>query len=106
MAEMKVGDRTRGNGHPTFIIEDMGVKQNGKIQLASDLFDEAIHAGTDAVKLNKRNLEELYPNKLLKKLYLGEKNQPYILADGESNPGAMPRISEVNLIVMEGQLSD
>lgn len=106
MAEMKVGDRTIGDGHLPFIIADLGVKQNGRIQLAFDLFDEAIHAGVDAVKLNKRNLEKLYLNKLMKKLYLGEKNLAYILADEESTPGVMTRISDVYLIVMEGQLSD
>ncbi|MBS1249807.1 MAG: N,N'-diacetyllegionaminic acid synthase [Chloroflexi bacterium] len=79
MPEMKIGDRLIGDGHPTFIIAEIGVNHNGILQYAFDLIDAAVDAGADAVKFQKRTLEDLYPQKYLDNANVGEKNLNYLL---------------------------
>jgi N-acetylneuraminate synthase len=50
MKTIKIGKKTIGKGHPTFIIAEAGVNHNGKIELAKKLIDAAFDAGADAVK--------------------------------------------------------
>ena len=79
MPEMKIGDRLIGDGHPTYIIAEIGVNHNGILDYAFQLIDAAERAGADAVKFQKRNLEKLYPAKLLVNSNVGEKNLNYLL---------------------------
>ena len=79
MAEMRIGDRLIGDGHPTYIIAEIGVNHNGMVPLAFELIDKAIDSGVDAVKFQKRNLEKLYPKKMLENVNVGEKNMAYLL---------------------------
>lgn len=58
--ELKIGERTVGPGHPTFIIAEAGVNHNGSIELARNLIDIAAEAGADAVKFQMRDAAELY----------------------------------------------
>ncbi len=79
MPEMKIGDRWVGDGHPTYVIAEIGVNHNGILDYAFQLIDAAVVAGADAVKFQKRNLEKLYPLKLLLNSNVGEKNLNYLL---------------------------
>jgi N-acetylneuraminate synthase len=79
MPEMKIGDRLIGDGHPAYIIAEIGVNHNGILQLAFELIDRAVDAGVDAVKFQKRNLKKLYPKKMLEDVNVGEKNMAYLL---------------------------
>lgn len=79
MREIKIGNQLIGEGHPTYIIAEIGVNHNGILQYAFDLIDAAVKAGVDAVKFQKRNLEDLYPEKYLKDANVGEKNLNYLL---------------------------
>ncbi len=79
MAEIKIGDRLIGDGHPTYIIAEVGVNHNGIPQLAFELIDVAVDAGADAVKFQKRKLEKLYPQKYLDNVNAGEKSLRYLL---------------------------
>lgn len=79
MPEMKIGDRWVGNGHPTYVIAEIGVNHNGILDYAFQLIDAAVSAGADAVKFQKRNLEKLYPAKFLLNSNVGEKNLNYLL---------------------------
>ena len=60
MAEIKIGERLIGDGHPTYIVAEVGVNHNGIPQLAFELIDIAVDAGADAVKFQKRNLKNIY----------------------------------------------
>lgn len=60
-----IGDRLIGEGHPCFIIAEAGVNHNGSLEMALELVDVAAEAGADAVKFQKRVLENLYPPALL-----------------------------------------
>ena len=66
MPEIRIGDRVIGDGHPAYIIAEIGVNHNGIRELALQLIDVAIDAGADAVKFQKRNLKNLYAKKYLK----------------------------------------
>lgn len=79
MPEMKIGDRLIGDGHPAYIIAEIGVNHNGILQLAFELIDKAVDAGVDAVKFQKRRLDKLYPKKMLDDVNVGEKNMAYLL---------------------------
>ena len=54
--EVKLGDRLVGDGQPAYIIAEIGINHNGDLEIAKRIIDEAVHAGADAVKLQKRSL--------------------------------------------------
>lgn len=79
MPEIKIGDRLVGDGHPTYIIAEIGVNHNGILELAIELIDISLAAGADAVKFQKRMLDNLYPRKYLDNANAGEKTLRYLL---------------------------
>jgi N-acetylneuraminate synthase len=46
--------RAIGSGHSTYIIAEIGINHNGSLDLAKRLIAEAVDAGCDAVKFQKR----------------------------------------------------
>jgi N-acetylneuraminate synthase len=52
--EIKIGNRTLGDGHPTYIVAEIGINHNGDVGIAKRMIDAAVHAGADAVKFQKR----------------------------------------------------
>jgi sialic acid synthase SpsE/sugar phosphate isomerase/epimerase len=79
MPEIKIGDRLVGDGHPTYVIAEIGVNHNGLLALALELIDVAVDAGADAVKFQKRSLDKLYAKKYLDNANAGEKTLRYLL---------------------------
>lgn len=59
--EIKIGDRWVGDGHPTYIVAEVGINHNGDIAIARKLIDAAVLAGVDAVKFQKRTPELCVP---------------------------------------------
>lgn len=59
--EIKVADRFIGDGHPVFVIGEIGINHNGDIRIAKKIIDGALHAGCDAVKFQKRTPEICTP---------------------------------------------
>ncbi len=59
--EIKLGQRLVGDGHPTYIIAELGINHNGSLELAKQMIDAALHAGVDAVKFQKRTPEVATP---------------------------------------------
>lgn len=59
--EIKVGGRMVGDGHPAYIIAEIGINHNGDLELAKQMIDTAVHAGVDAVKFQKRTPEVCTP---------------------------------------------
>jgi len=49
--EIRIGNRTIGEGHPLFIIAEIGITCNHDITLTKELIDVTEAAGADAVKL-------------------------------------------------------
>ena len=61
---MKIGDREIGEGHPTYIIAEIGINHNGDLDLAKKLISAAKAAGCDAVKFQKRTVDIIYSEEL------------------------------------------
>jgi len=59
--EIKIGHRLIGDGHPTYIVAEIGINHNGDLELAKRMIDAAVHAGVDAVKFQKRTPEVCTP---------------------------------------------
>jgi N-acetylneuraminate synthase len=59
--EISIGDRFIGDGHPAFIVAEIGVNHNGSVEIAKELIKQAHHAGVDAVKFQKRTPELCVP---------------------------------------------
>ena len=54
-------NRFIGAGHPAYIIAEIGINHNGSLDLAKQLIAEAVRAGCDAVKFQKRTPELCVP---------------------------------------------
>lgn len=59
--EVKIGNRLVGDGHPAYIVAEIGINHNGDLELAKRMIDAAVHAGVDAVKFQKRTPEVCTP---------------------------------------------
>ena len=59
--EIKIGNRLVGDGHPTYIIAEIGINHNGDLGIAKEIIDAAVRAGVDAVKFQKRTPEACVP---------------------------------------------
>ena len=57
---VKIGNKTVGDGHPCFVIAEIGINHNGCVELAKSLIDIAVKAGCDAVKFQKRTIDVVY----------------------------------------------
>ena len=59
--EIKIGNRMVGDGHPVYVIAEIGINHNGDLEIAKQIIDAAVHAGVDAVKFQKRTPEVATP---------------------------------------------
>ena len=67
MAQVKIGDTLVGDGHPCYVIAEIGINHNGNIDQAKRLISVAVAAGCNAVKFQKRTIEIVYtPEELAK----------------------------------------
>lgn len=59
--EIRIGENWVGDGHPAYVVAEVGINHNGDIDLAKQLIQAAKHAGVDAVKFQKRTPELCVP---------------------------------------------
>ena len=59
--EVQIGDRHIGDGHPIYVIAEIGINHNGSVDTAKDLIFGAVGAGADCVKFQKRTPELCVP---------------------------------------------
>jgi N-acetylneuraminate synthase len=52
--EVKIGNKLVGDGHPAYILAEIGINHNGSLDITKRMIDAAVHAGVDAVKFQKR----------------------------------------------------
>ena len=64
---VKIADIFIGDGHPCFIIAEIGINHNGSVALAKKMIDIAITTGCDAVKFQKRTVDIVYTKEELAK---------------------------------------
>ncbi len=68
----QVGNRTIGDGHPCFVIAEIGCNHNGSFDLAKDHINAAKEAGVDAVKFQVKDVETAFSKELLDSTYVNE----------------------------------
>ncbi len=86
---MKIGDRRIGDGHPAYVIAEIGVNHDGDAGRALDLVDAAARAGADAVKLQHFDADRLMSR--------AAKLAAYQRAAGERDPIEMLRRLQLTL---------
>lgn len=59
--EVKIGNKWVGDGHPVYVIAEIGINHNGDIDIAKALIRAAKHANVDAIKFQKRTPELCVP---------------------------------------------
>ncbi len=71
--EIKISDdRKVGDGNPLYIIAEVGINHNGDLDIAKQLIKEAKAAGANAVKFQKRTIDEMYTKDFLDQPYIKE----------------------------------
>lgn len=83
MNNISFGNRKVGNGHPCYIIAEIGINHNGDIEIAKKLIDLAKVAGCDAVKFQKRTVDVVYSAEELAK----PRESPYGDTNGDLKYG-------------------
>jgi N-acetylneuraminate synthase len=59
--EVKIGNTWVGDGHPVYIVAEVGINHNGDLESAKQLMLAAKNAGVNAVKFQKRTPELCVP---------------------------------------------
>jgi N-acetylneuraminate synthase len=60
MTEIKIGNTLVGDGHPCYVVAEIGINHNGDLKIAKKLIDVAVTSGCQAVKFQKRTIEVVY----------------------------------------------
>lgn len=79
MSDFRIGDRLIGGGAAVYIIAEIGINHNGRLDIARQLIDVAVEAGADAVKFQRRSLPHVYQEQLLANPNLGEQAFQYLI---------------------------
>ena len=67
---IRIGQRLVGDGQPCFVIAEGGVNHNGDARLAAELVHIASRCQADAIKFQKRTIEELLTRAALDRPYV------------------------------------
>ncbi len=57
---VRLGDRSVGDGEPCLLLAEIGINHNGDVQLAKKLIDVASLCGCEALKFQKRTIDVVY----------------------------------------------
>jgi N-acetylneuraminate synthase len=83
MAELKIGSTMVGDGHPCYVIAEIGINHNGDVEIAKKLIEMAEAVGCNAVKFQKRTIDVVYtPEELAK-----PRENPFGLTNGDLKRG-------------------
>ena len=83
MTEIKIGNTLVGDGHPCYVIAEIGINHNGEIEIAKKLIDVAAASGCQAVKFQKRTVEVVYSQEELSRL----RESPFGTTNGDLKAG-------------------
>ena len=81
--DVRIGKKTLGEGHPCYIIAEIGINHNGDIDQAKRLINVASAAGCDAVKFQKRTVDVVYTAEELAK----PRESPFGTTNGDLKRG-------------------
>lgn len=65
MNEVKINGKPVGGNNRIFIIAEIGINHNGDMSICKELIDVAVDSGCDAVKLQKRDINQVYLKEFL-----------------------------------------
>lgn len=74
MKHVKIGKKKVGDGHPTYIIAEIGINHNGGVDIAKDMIKVAKKSGADAIKFQTFKAED----------FISDKNMEYEYFEGEN----------------------
>lgn len=97
MSTRTIATHTIGNGHPCFIVAEIGINHNGSVGIAKKLIEVAAKAGADAVKFQKRTVTTVYtPEELAKPRLIPPENGilKNAVARGVLSPEASRRLKQ------------
>ena len=77
--DLQINTSSIGDGHPTYIIAEIGINHNGDEEIARLCIDAAVEAKVDAVKFQKRHLPSLYLEDVLEHPEKYEQNFQYMI---------------------------
>ncbi|HTX92035.1 MAG TPA: N-acetylneuraminate synthase family protein [Anaerolineales bacterium] len=60
MKDIKINNDIIGDGHPCYVIAEIGINHNGDLDIAKKLIDVAVTAKCNAVKFQKRTVDVVY----------------------------------------------
>jgi N-acetylneuraminate synthase len=93
--EVRLGDRPVGDGHPAFVLAEIGINHNGDVKVAKKLIDVAVFAGCEGVKFQKRTVDVVYtPTELAK-----PRESPFGETNGDLKRGlelGLPEYEEID----------
>jgi len=69
--DIDIGSRKIGDGHPCFVVAELGQNMNGDVYTATRLMKAAADAGCDGVKLCKRDIQSELTADAFNRLYEG-----------------------------------
>lgn len=81
MPQINIGERAIGPEEPTYIIAEIGINHNGCVETAKKLIDIAAKSGADAVKFQKRKLEETYVKEVVENPEKSELDVEYTVSN-------------------------
>ena len=60
MQYIKIGKRVIGKDKEPIVVSEIGINHNGDLSIAKELIKSAKDSGCDAVKFQKRTIEDVY----------------------------------------------
>ena len=69
MNTIQLGNQDVGDGHPAFIIAEIGINHQGDVNIARNLIQKVKECGADAVKLQKRSISRILTREGLNMAY-------------------------------------
>ncbi|MEX0955327.1 MAG: N-acetylneuraminate synthase family protein [Rhizobiaceae bacterium] len=70
--QLQIGDRLIGEGHPAYLVAEIGTNHNGDLDLARKTIDAAKAAGADAVKFQNYHTDDFIADRTLTYTYDGK----------------------------------
>ncbi|MBR1977153.1 N-acetylneuraminate synthase family protein [bacterium] len=92
--KIKIGKKIITEGSEPYIVGEIGINHNGDIELAKRLMQIAKECGCDAVKFQKRTVEEVYSKEELAR----ERHSPFGKTNGDLKRGLEFGLKEYKII--------